>query len=53
MKHLMLAAMFGLFAFSAHAQTQIDAISTTFRWLGPNDKTVVEWYDDPRVQHVS
>jgi CreA protein len=53
MKHLILAAMFGLSAFSAHAQTQIDAISTTFRWLGPNDKIIVERYDDPRVQNVS
>jgi len=37
----------------ASAQTRIDAISTTFRWLGPNDKIVVERYDDPRVQNVS
>jgi CreA protein len=37
----------------AFAQTQIDAISTTFRWLGPNDKIVVERYDDPRVGNVS
>src|SRR5262249_11901321 len=33
----------------AHAQTRIDAISTQFRWLGPNDKIVVERYDDPKV----
>jgi CreA protein len=37
----------------AAAQTQIDAISTTFRWLGPNDKIVIERYDDPRVDNVS
>ena len=37
----------------AVAQTQIDAINTTFRWLGPNDKIVVERYDDPRVGNVS
>jgi CreA protein len=36
-----------------HAQTRIDAISTQFRWLGPNDKIVVERYDDPKVQNVS
>jgi CreA protein len=37
----------------ASAQTIIDSISTTFRFLGPNDKIVVERYDDPRVQNVS
>ena len=37
----------------ANAQTRIDAISTQFRWLGPNDKIVVERYDDPKVQNVS
>src|SRR4029078_2103949 len=37
----------------AHGQTRIDAISTQFRWLGPNDKIVVERYDDPKVQNVS
>lgn len=34
-------------------QSRIDAISTTFRWLGPNDKIVVERYDDPKVANVS
>ena len=37
----------------AHGQTRIDAISTQFRWLGPNDKIVVERYDDPKVRNVS
>ena len=38
---------------TASAQTRIDSISTNFRWLGPNDKIVVERYDDPRVGNVS
>jgi CreA protein len=38
---------------ASHAQTRIDAMSTQFRWLGPNDKIVVERYDDPKVQNVS
>jgi CreA protein len=42
-----------VFTASAHAQTRIDAISTNFRWLGPNDKVVVERYDDPKVANVS
>ena len=37
----------------AIAQTRIDAISTNFRWLGPNDKIVVDRYDDPKVPNVS
>jgi len=35
------------------AQTRIDAIDTNFRWLGPDDKIVVERYDDPKVENVS
>jgi CreA protein len=38
---------------TAHAQTRIDAISTQFRWLGPNDKIVVERYDDPKIRNIS
>ncbi|MBV9250087.1 MAG: CreA family protein [Acetobacteraceae bacterium] len=38
---------------SAGAQTRIDSINTNFRWLGPDDKIVVERYDDPKVQNVS
>jgi CreA protein len=37
----------------AYAQTRIDAINTNFRWLGPDDKIVVERYDDPKVANVS
>lgn len=36
-----------------HAQTRIDSINTNFRWLGPDDRIIVERYDDPRVQNVS
>jgi CreA protein len=38
---------------TCQSQTRIDAISTTFRWVGPNDKIVVERYDDPKVANVS
>ena len=47
------AFLLAALATPAFAQTRIDAISTAFRWLGPNDKIVVERYDDPRVQNVS
>jgi len=26
------------------------SVSTTFRWLGPNDKIVIDSFDDPKVQ---
>jgi len=42
-----------LLAAAASAQTRIDSINTNFRWLGPDDKIIVERYDDPRVQNVS
>jgi CreA protein len=32
---------------------QIGAVSTNFRLLGPNDKVVVQRFDDPDVQNVS
>ena len=53
MKRFVLAVLAALLAGPAVAQTQIDAISTTFRLLGPNDKIVIERYDDPKVQNVS
>jgi CreA protein len=38
---------------AAQGQTRIDAINTSFRWLGPDDKVVVDRYDDPKVPNVS
>ena len=35
------------------AQTRVDSINTQFRWLGPDDKIVVDRYDDPKVANVS
>ncbi len=32
---------------------QIGAVSTNFRWLGPNDKVVVERFDDPKIPNIS
>ena len=48
-----LAGGLALLSGAALAQTRIDSINTNFRWLGPDDKIVVERYDDPRVQNVS
>src|SRR5271165_2213316 len=49
----MFAGVLALVSGAALAQTRIDSINTNFRWLGPDDKIVVERYDDPRVENVS
>jgi CreA protein len=38
---------------AARAQKRIDEMNTSFRWLGPDDKIVVDRYDDPKVANVS
>ena len=53
MRFMLVTTMLALLSSSAVAQTRIDSISTSFRWLGPNDKIIVERYDDPRVDNVS
>jgi CreA protein len=54
MRRLVLAALAAsTIAAPAYSQTRIDSINTNFRWLGPDDKIVVERYDDPKVQNVS
>ena len=35
------------------AQERIGAVSTTFRWVGPNDKVVIDRYDDPKVENAA
>jgi CreA protein len=54
MRRLVLTAIAAsIIATAAQAQTRIDSINTNFRWLGPDDKIVIERYDDPKVQNVS
>lgn len=52
MRYLMLTWLLTL-SCAAQAQTRIDELSTTFRLVGPNDKVVVDRYDDPKVANVS
>ncbi|WP_342244880.1 CreA family protein [Pseudomonas sp. OTU5201] len=35
------------------AAEEIGSVSTVFKWMGPNDKIVVEAFDDPRVEGVT
>ena len=53
MRGAMFAGLLTLIPGAAFAQTRVDSINTNFRWFGPDDKIVVERYDDPRVENVS
>jgi len=53
MRIAIFAGVLALLSGPTLAQTRIDAIDTNFRWLGPDDKIVVERYDDPKVENVS
>jgi CreA protein len=54
-----LAVLFGFAAIAAAsapvqaASEQVGEVSTAFRWVGRNDRVVVEAYDDPKVQGVT
>jgi CreA protein len=52
MKTLFALATLTIAALSAHAETVGD-VSTTFRWIGANNKIVVDVFDDPKVNGVS
>jgi CreA protein len=47
------AVLFSLFGAGAQAQQEIGHVSTNFRLIGPNDRVVVERFDDPKVANVS
>ena len=42
----------GLLPLLAGAE-EIGEVSTVFKWLGPNDKVVIEAFDDPKVDGVT
>jgi CreA protein len=37
----------------AIAQERVGEVSTTFRMVGPNDKVVIDRFDDPKVENAS
>jgi CreA protein len=49
---LLLAAGSALASFPAKAE-ELSCISTTFRFIGPNDKVCVSVFDDPKVPGVA
>ncbi|MDB5766282.1 MAG: creA, partial [Collimonas fungivorans] len=56
-KSLLLIALLGFAAIATGtaqaASEQVGEVSTAFRWVGRNDRVVVEAYDDPKVQGVT
>jgi len=51
MKRLWLAVLLAVPALAA--AEQIGEVATVFKWVGPNDKIVVEAFDDPKVEGVT
>ncbi len=47
---LLIIVLFGLWVFSRPERGTTGSVSTQFRWLGPNDKIVVDGFDDPKVE---
>ena len=50
---LLIVALFALWVLSRPERGTTGSVSTNFRWLGPNDKIVVDGFDDPKVQGVA
>ena len=44
--------LFGWWLFSRPERGTVGEVSTKFRWVGPNDKVVVDAFADPKVQGV-
>jgi CreA protein len=53
MKFPPILAIMCCLAAPAFAQSTIGSVSTNFRLLGPNDKIVIERFDDPDVANVA
>jgi CreA protein len=54
MRRLFAALILALAATApASAQERVGEVSTTFRVVGPNDKVVIDRFDDPKVENAS
>ena len=54
MLRLIAASLFAVLAVTpALAQERVGEVSTTFRVMGPNDKVVIDRFDDPKVENAS
>jgi CreA protein len=52
MRRILLVALLSLLAMPAFAD-EIGFVGYRFKWIGPNDKIVVEAFDDPQVPGVT
>ena len=50
---LLLVLAFAVWIWSRPERGTTGQVSTRFRWLGPNDRIVVDGFDDPEVQGVA
>jgi CreA protein len=50
---LLLVLLFALWWWIRPSRGTTGEVSTHFRWLGPNDRIVVDGFDDPKVQGVA
>jgi len=50
---LLVIVLFGWWLFSRPDRGTTGSVDTQFRWLGPNDKIVVDGFDDPKAQGVA
>jgi CreA protein len=50
---LLLVLAFGIWLWSRPERGAAGEVSTRFRWLGPNDRIVVDGFDDPKVRGVA
>jgi len=50
---LLILVLFLWWIFSRPERGTTGEVSTKFRWLGPNDKIVVDAFDDPKVDGVT
>jgi CreA protein len=50
---LMVIVLFGWWIFSRPERGTTGSVSTHFRLFGPNDKIVIDGFDDPKIQGVA
>jgi len=50
---LLVLVGFGAWVLSRPERGVTGEVSTRFRWMGPNDKIVIDGFDDPKVQGVA
>ena len=52
MRRILLVALLSLLAMPAFAD-EIGSVGYRFKWIGPNDKIVVEAFDDPEIPGIA